>query len=78
MVNITGGLSLGNAGLTLSNHIDILSKTTPGLSINAVSMGNSLNLRSGVVNFRVDHETSFVDHSLVSTLDDIAEAVHQN
>lgn len=63
---------------TLSEHFHRLPERTPRLAVNPMSVSSSNDIRASLVDFGMNHETSLVDHSLVSALAYKAFVVNQN
>ena len=64
--------------LTLSKHLNGFAKRTPGLSMDGVRMRGRNYIRPGLVDFRMNHESSLVDGVLGTTLGDVALGIDKN
>lgn len=63
---------------TLTDHLDILSKSTPRLSIDSMGMRCRNHIRTSLVNLGMNHKPGFVDDRLISALADISIAVDED
>lgn len=73
-----GVTSCGQEIFTLRDHLNGLAKRTPCLAINSMCMSSGNDIRSGLVDLRMDDEARLVDDGLVSALGDIAGAVDED
>lgn len=63
---------------TLSKHLNRLSKCTPRLAMDTVSVRRGDHIRAGLVNFRMDHESCLVDRQLGTSFSDISLVIHKD
>lgn len=63
---------------TLSNHLNRLSKCTPCLAVNTVSVRRGDHIWTRLVDFRMDHKSCLVDRQLGSALSDVSLVVNQD